>query len=140
MSLSRCIKMAGLLLAALALPSFADQTSADDQVHAFVVGKLWPGSTAPITNAVMLVADGQIQQVGSLADVKIPDSAVRHELPNAVVVPGFVIAETSIGIASDDDRTLTPEDFDSDLEQHLADKYLTRWRAIQEESSAAAEI
>ncbi|MEP3481502.1 MAG: amidohydrolase family protein [Fuerstiella sp.] len=127
MSLSRCIKLAGLLLAALALPSFADSTSADDQVHAFVVGKLWPGSTAPITNAVMLVADGQIRQVGSLTDVKIPDSAVRHELPNAVVVPGFVIAETSIGIASDDERTLTPEvraidgfDLFADYSQYVA--------------------
>lgn len=109
MSFSRCIKLAGLLLTTLALPLFAEITSADDQVHAFVVGKLWPGPSEPITDAVMLIVDGKVQQVGRRADVEIPDSAVRHELPNAVVVPGFVIAETSIGITTDDERTLTPE-------------------------------
>ena len=109
MSFSRSIKLASLVFTTFALPLCSDACVAGDQVHAFVVGKLWPGSSAPITDAVMLVVDGKVQQVGQQTAVKIPKSAIRHELPDAVVVPGFVIAETSIGMASDDERTLTPE-------------------------------
>ena len=114
MSNARCIRLASLLLTTLlvstcSLFGAAATCSADDQVHAFFVGKLWPGHDEPITDAVMLVVDGKIKTVGPRATVDVPDSAIRHELRDAVVVPGFVIAETSIGIASDDERTLTPE-------------------------------
>ncbi len=114
MSNARCIRLASLLLTTLLVSTCSlfgsvASCSADDQVHAFFVGKLWPGHDEPITDAVMLVVDGKIKTVGPRATVDVPDSAVRHELRDAVVVPGFVIAETSIGIASDDERTLTPE-------------------------------
>ena len=114
MSNALCIRLASLLLTTLlvstcSLFGAAATCSADYQVHAFFVGKLWPGHDEPITDAVMLVVDGKIKTVGPRATVDVPDSAIRHELRDAVVVPGFVIAETSIGIASDDERTLTPE-------------------------------
>lgn len=109
MNVLRSIRLFGLLLATTALPFVYQETSADDQVKAFVIGKLWPGNADPIPNAVMLVSDGKVQAVGPSTKVKVPADAERHDLPNAVVVPGFVIAETSIGIATDDERTLTPE-------------------------------
>lgn len=109
MSLLRCIGLSGLILAITALPCDNVAHAADGKVHAFLVGKLWPGQGDRIDDAVLLVADGKILKAGARSDIQIPESAVRHDLQNSVVVPGFVIAETSLGNASDDDRTLTPE-------------------------------
>ncbi|MBL8816544.1 MAG: amidohydrolase family protein [Planctomyces sp.] len=113
MSNMQCIRLASRLLIAVSLTASglfgSTAVNADEQVHAFYVGKLWPGNAEPVTDAVMLVVDGKIRAVGARSTIEVPESAVRHELQDAVVVPGFVIAETSIGIASDDERTLTPE-------------------------------
>lgn len=109
MSKSQFIRLASLLLVLCGFVMTPANCAADKRVHAFFVGKLWPGDGEPIADAVMLVVDGRITSVGAAADIDIPPKAKRHQLDDAVVVPGFVIAETSIGIASDDERTLTPE-------------------------------
>ncbi|MCR9201994.1 MAG: amidohydrolase family protein [Planctomycetaceae bacterium] len=100
-------KCGGPVLAAIMLILSAPHAAAD--THAFFVGRLWPGDGAPIEDAVMLVKDSQVAAVGQRTNVEIPEAAIRHELGDVVMVPGFVIAETSIGVASDDERTLTPE-------------------------------
>lgn len=81
----------------------------DEPLHAFLVGRLWPGNGQPIDDAVLLVQGGKVVQAGSRQDVEIPDTAITHALADTVMVPGFVIAETSIGVGSDDQKTLTPE-------------------------------
>lgn len=81
----------------------------DETVHAFEIGTLWTGAAEPVANAVMTVSNGRITAVGSRADVAVPAGAIVHNLKDAVVIPGLVIAETSIGIADDDEKTLTPE-------------------------------
>jgi imidazolonepropionase-like amidohydrolase len=108
MSNLHCVRLAGLLLTGLMLLS-PNALCTDDSVHAFFVGKLWPGNGEAINDAVMVVRDGSIISVGARDQVEVPEACIRHELQNAVVVPGFVIAETSIGFSRDDDRTMTPE-------------------------------
>ncbi|MCI0465228.1 MAG: amidohydrolase family protein [Gemmataceae bacterium] len=57
-----------------------------------------------------MVRDGKVLAVGSRALVPIPDDAEVHDLGQAVLIPGLVIAETSLGEKGrDDERALTPE-------------------------------
>ncbi len=77
--------------------------------HAFYAGRIWPGDGEPIDDGVMVVEDGRIVAVGPRKITMVPASARRHDLGDAVIIPGLVVAETSLGVSADDDRTLTPE-------------------------------
>ncbi len=57
----------------------------------------------------MVVEDGKITAIGPRKVTMVPATAKRHDLLDSVLIPGLVIAETSVGVSSDDDRTLTPE-------------------------------
>jgi len=69
-----------------------------DAPIAFLVGRLHPVSSAPIDQAVMIVQNGKIVAVGTQKEVTIPEGAERHELPNAVIIPGLVDTHSHIGI------------------------------------------
>lgn len=84
-------------------------SSADDRVDAFLVGRLWNGTDPPVADAVLVVRNGTVVASGARSDVEIPATAEVHDLSHAVVIPGLVIAETSVGMADDDERTVTPE-------------------------------
>ena len=103
------VRMCLLAILSAALVQSAPAMAADGAVHAFFARQLWTGASDPIIDAVMLVSEGQITAVGKRGEIEIPATAIRVDLPAGVVVPGFVIAESSIGIAQDDERTLTPE-------------------------------
>lgn len=77
-------------------------------VHVWIVGKLWTGQGAPIENGAIVVADGKIVSVGPASEIQIPSGAVRHELPQCQLVPGLVIAETSLAGGDDDEQAITP--------------------------------
>src|SRR5262249_6012563 len=65
---------------------------------------------APIANAVLIVRDGKVVAAGARDKVTIPEDAEVHDLGSAVLIPGLVIAETTLGERGrDDERTLTPE-------------------------------
>ncbi|NBC25925.1 MAG: amidohydrolase family protein [Bacteroidetes bacterium] len=51
----------------------------------------------PITNGVVLISDGVIEQVGPESDVQIPSGYEVHEA--AVVTPGFIDAHSVVGLA-----------------------------------------
>jgi len=51
----------------------------------------------PITNGVVLISDGVIEQVGAESDVQIPSGYEVHEA--AVVTPGFIDAHSVVGLA-----------------------------------------
>ncbi|MFK7822409.1 MAG: amidohydrolase family protein, partial [Planctomycetaceae bacterium] len=95
-------------LACLILILSAGSAYAGDQ-HAFFAGRIWPGNAEPIEDGVMIVEDGKIIAIGSRKATKVPATAKRHDLSNSVLIPGLVIAETSLGVGNDDERTLTPE-------------------------------
>ena len=107
-SLPMFLRLCGLLCL-IVIPQSMAMADTKSQLHAFEVGTLFPGNQEPITDAVLLVQDGKVIAAGNRDQVKIPARAVRHDLSGSVVVPGFVIADSSIGVSGDDERTLTPE-------------------------------
>lgn len=79
-------------------------------LHAYRSARLWTGNGPPISDGVLLVRDGKIVAVGPRAEIQVPDDAEIHDLGSAVVIPGLVIAETTLGERGrDDERSLTPE-------------------------------
>jgi imidazolonepropionase-like amidohydrolase len=78
--------------------------------HVYKAARIWTGNGPPIINGVMVVRDGKIVEVGPRERVTAPEEAEVHDLGAAVLIPGLVIAETTLGErGSDDDRALTPD-------------------------------
>jgi imidazolonepropionase-like amidohydrolase len=93
-----------LLVLLLATPAFAGPP------QAYKAARIWTGDGAPIANGVLVVRDGKVVAVGPRNRVTIPEDAEVHDLGLAVLIPGLVIAETTLGEQGrDDDRALTPE-------------------------------
>src|SRR5262249_24715101 len=94
----------------------------------YKAARIWTGNGAPIVNGVLIVRDGKIVAVGARGQVVVPEDAEVHELGSAVLIPGLVIAETTLGERGrDDERALTPEfraidgfDFYADQKRPLA--------------------
>ena len=92
-----------LLLAMIAAPVSAAET------HAYRAARLWPGDGPVVTDAVLVVRDGKVLAAGKRSAVTVPADAVIHELGNAVIIPGLVVAETSLAEKGRDDlHALTP--------------------------------
>src|SRR5439155_6729752 len=80
------------------------------QPHAYKASRIWTGTGPPIVNGIIVVRDGKIVAVGPRDKVSLPDDAEIHDLGQAVLIPGLVIAETTLGERGrDDERALTPE-------------------------------
>ncbi len=93
-----------LLLLFAAAPAFAGPT------HVYKAARIWTGTGAPVVNGVLVVRDGKVVAVGPRDQVTVPDDAEVHDLGTAVLIPGLVIAETTLGEGGrDDERALTPE-------------------------------
>jgi imidazolonepropionase-like amidohydrolase len=115
-------KLACLVLALSAAPALAGPP------HAYRAARIWPGDGPVIANGVLVVRDGKVVAVGPRDKVKVPDDAQVHDLGPAVLIPGLVIAETTLGERGrDDERALTPEcraldgfDFYADYGQALS--------------------
>jgi len=82
-----------LLLFALTALHFADLSA-----QVAVLGEtVYTMNGAPITNGVVLIENGKIEEVGAAADVKIPDG--YKVLKGKVVTPGIIDAHTVVGLA-----------------------------------------
>jgi imidazolonepropionase-like amidohydrolase len=92
------------LLVLFATPALA----APPQVYK--AARIWTGDGPPVANGVLVVRDGKVVAVGPRDKVTLPEDAEVHDLGPAVLIPGLVIAETTLGERGrDDDRALTPE-------------------------------
>lgn len=76
---------------------------AQDQPHVFRNATLYPISSDPIEQGVMVVQDGTIQAVGTAGSVEVPDGAVEHDLDGKTVMPGLVDTHSHIGEVSGGD-------------------------------------
>src|SRR5262245_4557388 len=77
--------------------------------HVYRAARLWPGDGPAIVDAVLVVQDGKIIAAGKRADVKVPADAVTHSFGDATIIPGLIVAETSLAERGRDDlHTLTP--------------------------------
>lgn len=76
---------------------------------AFYARTLWKGDGTVIDDAVIIVADGKITDVGARSDVEVPAGAIEHELGDVSLVPGLVLAETTLAERGrDEEESVTP--------------------------------
>ncbi len=94
-----------LLTLGVALIASAAQAETD----AYFADRIWLGSGNAIQDGVLLVRDGLVLRVGSRNQIAIPPDARRHELGGRVIIPGLVVAHTSLGVADDDENAITPQ-------------------------------
>ena len=71
-------------------------TSGSAQTIAITGAKIYPVSSAPITNGTVLIRDGKIVSVG--ANVTIPADARRIDAAGKWVTPGLINAGTQLGL------------------------------------------
>lgn len=86
------------------------EVRAQSPVDAYSVDALWPGNGPVIRDAVLLVQDGKIIQVGPRSDVVVPPGSRKHALGARVVIPGLVAVESELAVPGiEDERNTTPE-------------------------------
>ena len=90
------------LLGARSVPGQANgdyfQAGAAARVKAFVGARVIDGTDRPpLANAVLIVRDGRVVEVGSLGRVNIPSDAQRVTLTGKTVIPGLVNAHGHVG-------------------------------------------
>ncbi len=91
--------------------------------HAYFARRIWTGQGAAIENGVLVVVDGKVTVVGPRTATSVPTDAVRHDLGDQVIIPGLVVAETSLaGGANDVEQALTPQNSASDGFDFYADR------------------
>ena len=83
-----------LLAASAAVTLLAPAATA--QTIAITAGKVYAVSGAPIENGTVLIRDGKIVAVG--ANVSVPSDATRIDASGKWVTPGFVNANTNLGV------------------------------------------
>jgi imidazolonepropionase-like amidohydrolase len=82
------------LLLAITLTLASAAQAADIAVRADI---LYPVTSAPIEDAVVIIRDGKIAQIGSADSIEIPDGMQVVEA--SVVTPGLVDAHSVVGLA-----------------------------------------
>jgi len=79
------------------------------QVEAYTASRIWTGGDLIVSDGVLLVSDGKVIKVGRQAEIQIPENAIVHDLGDAVIIPGLVIAETGLATGSQDgNETIAP--------------------------------
>jgi imidazolonepropionase-like amidohydrolase len=105
----RRTQYAALLGLALAWLLFACPAQAGPP-HVYRAARIWTGNDPPITNGVLVVRDGKVVAAGPHEKMTVPEDAEVHDLGPAVLIPGLVIAETTLGERGrDDEHALTPQ-------------------------------
>lgn len=85
--------MRGVLLLCIASQAFP-QTPHAIALHAGHVLDVKSGKM--LSDQTLLIEDGKVVGNGPAAEAKVPSDAVRIELPNATVLPGFIDAHTHL--------------------------------------------
>src|SRR5438270_14083891 len=97
-------------LRTLAVALIVAAPAAAGEPHAYRAARLWPGDGPVITDAVLVVRDGKVVAAGKRSAIDVPADAVVHDLGDAVLIPGLVVAETTLAEKGRDDlHALTPD-------------------------------
>lgn len=78
---------------------------AQEPVHAFRGGTIYPIASAPIQNGVLLVQGDKILAVGAEGSVAIPEGATIHDAAGKTIMPGLVDSHSHIGGGDGGDRS-----------------------------------
>jgi len=95
----------GLLLCSH--PPTLPATAAENEVVAIRAGQILPIAGEPIRNGVILIREGKIAEIGP--GVAIPEGAKVIDARTKVVLPGLVVAYTTLAEQGDDLETMAPE-------------------------------
>ena len=99
------VTVISVLIAALLVPSV---TAEEVSVVAVKAGTIYPVSSAPIQDGIVLIRDGKIEAVGK--DLTIPEGAEVIDATDKVVIPGLIDAFTTLAEPSrDDEESVTPD-------------------------------
>ena len=88
------------LLFCAACATLVTGAAAQAQTVAITGGTVYPVSGAPISNGTVLIKDGKIVAVG--ANVSVPSDAQRIDATGKIVTPGFIDANTQLGLVEID--------------------------------------
>jgi imidazolonepropionase-like amidohydrolase len=78
--------------------------------QAYRVSELWTGDGQRIPDAVLVVRDGKIESVGPFSSVVLPPECVVHDHRTLTMIPGMILAETSLAEGgADQDYAVSPE-------------------------------
>ena len=99
----------GLLFAIAIGSTFSESVAQQTQTDVYFANQIWPGNGGPIENGAMVVVDGFITAIGPRDEISIPGAAQRHDFGSQVLIPGIVLAQTSLGGVQTEERTLTPQ-------------------------------
>ncbi len=78
--------------------------NAQDRPTAFIGATVYPISSEPIQNGVVIVQNGKITAVGD-ANTRIPNNAERIDATGKVIMPGLVDSHSHIGRGDGGDRS-----------------------------------
>ena len=67
-----------------------------EQLDAYFAADIWTGTGEHYQDGVMLVRDGRIAAVGTRSEIALPANCVLHALGEQTMIPGLVVAETSL--------------------------------------------
>jgi len=94
-----------VLIAALLVPGV---TAEETSVVAVKAGTIYPVSSSPIQDGIILIRDGKIEAVGK--DIAIPEGAEVIDAAGKVVIPGLIDAFTTLAEPGrDDEESVTPD-------------------------------
>ena len=98
------------------------------QTDVFRGALIYPVSSAPIENGVLVVDNGMITALGSDGSVEIPKGATAHDVSGKVLIPGMVDTHSHIGSpqGGDSSAPLAPETRSLDAIDIFSDAF---WRA-----------
>lgn len=89
-----------LSVAGCAAPDDAGSVTAVTDIIAIRGGTVLAGEgLEPVPGATLVIADGVIQKLGPVADVRVPDGARVIDAEGLTVAPGFIDAHVHIGFA-----------------------------------------
>ncbi len=74
-------------------------------VHVFRGATIYPISSEPIENGVLVVEGGQIQAVGPADAVDVPAGATEHDVTGRVLMPGLVDTHSHVGSVEGGERS-----------------------------------
>ncbi len=94
-----------ILISTLIVPtSLAEETS----VVAIKAGTIFPVTSAPIQDGIVLIRNGKIEAVGK--ELQIPDDAEVIDATDKMVIPGLIDAFTTLAEQNrDDEESVTPD-------------------------------
>ena len=99
-----------LFLLAAILGAVMPAAAQEAPAKVYYAARIWPASQPPIDDGALVVRDGKIAVVGEKAKIQIPQGAKEIDLGDLAIIPGLIVAQTSISAAAqDNEEAITPQ-------------------------------